>query len=1175
MEVSELSKSKYKLKKVLKTSILVLLLIFIGFLIYEYIRIKPRDVRFSNISSSSVTVSWNTKTPTSATAIAFEGDTPLPIRLFCFGKEKFFDTRDVREAEIEAAQEVKTNSDDLSLTMDDFQTEITVEKLGEYYTHHVTITGLNPESTYSFMTGESLLFSELSISNSLSSATTLPISEYISDPSPAYGTIKDANNEIKQYDELVNVTDGVVYLFYLDKNTQQNSQLLSGILNSNGNWYIDLSLLKSFKETYASVGDALVAELIIDAGPLGLWRKTESAYSLAPSTLMIINAPDSIQEENSENIPIKLSTSRASTSTSLSSLNLNNQTNYSTKKSFISNFVSNSYAQAVGCDCTPQCPSSHPNSSCTRVGYDCLSTTVTCIKVNSYGTPCGGTNSKVCYSAPPDQPTCVGCSCTPSCPANYPYSSCDKENCNSNVVKCVRLNSCGTPCGGESSKTCYSAPTKDPKPACTGCSCTVSCPSDYPHSLACPSGKTCESKIEYCSRKNSCKEYCGGTESLKCFKVVSDNNINTCPTPDSQNRSPASRESNNSCKYFDKPCGKCYYISEWFPDCSPHYVECSTSNCNTGKLEEWNCNNFPQYDPEDTVCPGGSTQTPSNGSWCTYYNENCKHCQRNETAGGTYSIWKVTDIEDCGNNRTASIFECNNPIEPKPEPDPEPEPEPEPQTPSMCQCGTANGTIFKEIPPSTKWSDIDLTLCATGCSVNGEPPVFPLGNGTISWECSGTNYTKGSCRAEHQNLEYVWDQGDIINHDLIGGTFVLELDPGVRCPSINLDKEKVSHCVCKSGPDEGKIVDIDRYCRSTTRAFLTSFNTFGIPLKCAQDSVKGDVCKRDGTTCQIRSYRYVNENALYCDGDIKGLQDNINSTQPINTSSIKLVKKVSAQKSDNNLRYIVDKETGLFINLPIGVYHFEYQGDIYSVKIATQGEGYGVLLFLDQNGNNIYDENVDINLNENASLLKLTQIQSTYFYSFKKGFNFISIPFLWDNSGEPATAATLLLYLNENYNNNFYSISKYFNNWKIVGQNIELYDSNDFQLLPGEGYAIKAKEDVNIVLRGYPIQYENPTDTAPITLFKGWNLIGLYGTGVKSYTAKSLIEDINGFNDPDFTADNVSRWESDMQRYDGFQVVDENGATLEYGFDFPINLLQSYFVRVQDGSGNWQPELGQ
>ena len=68
-----------------------------------------------------------------------------------------------------------------------------------------------------------------------------------------------------------------------------------------------------------------------------------------------------------------------------------------------------------------------------------------------------------------------------------------------------------------------------------------------------------------------------------------------------------------------------------------------------------------------------------------------------------------------------------------------------------------------------------------------------------------------------------------------------------------------------------------------------------------------------------------------------------------------------------------------------------------------------------------------------------------------------------------------------------------------------------------------------------------------------------------------MLQDINAYDKIDFSANNVSRWDSEVQGYDGFQL----DTTTEYGFDYPINQLGSYFVRVQDGTGNWQPQLAQ
>ena len=114
-----------------------------------------------------------------------------------------------------------------------------------------------------------------------------------------------------------------------------------------------------------------------------------------------------------------------------------------------------------------------------------------------------------------------------------------------------------------------------------------------------------------------------------------------------------------------------------------------------------------------------------------------------------------------------------------------------------------------------------------------------------------------------------------------------------------------------------------------------------------------------------------------------------------------------------------------------------------------------------------------------------------------------------------------------------------------------------------------------MILKGQPVKFETTSDQAPVTFFPGWNLIGVYGTKVKQYTAKSMLQDINAFEEIDFTADIVNGWDQEAQSYEGFVLENTNGLESEYGFDFPINTLKSYFVRVANGNGNWQPSLAE
>jgi len=174
--------------------ILFLLLGIVGLFIYEYIRIKPNYVHFSNITSNSVTVSWNTKTPTAGSVRVFVGKTILPVSIF-HSSDRYFDTRDITEAELEAVESTASNivkSDDLIVSIDDFETEVKVVSMGEYYTHHVTVTGLNPETEYSFAVGDTYIFREVKDIDDSVVVTTLDTPEAVESPIPAYGSIKNA-----------------------------------------------------------------------------------------------------------------------------------------------------------------------------------------------------------------------------------------------------------------------------------------------------------------------------------------------------------------------------------------------------------------------------------------------------------------------------------------------------------------------------------------------------------------------------------------------------------------------------------------------------------------------------------------------------------------------------------------------------------------------------------------------------------------------------------------------------------------------------------------------------------------------------------------------------------------------------------------------------------------------
>lgn len=283
-------------------------------MIFEYFRITPSNVRFTNVTSSSVTVSWSSKSPVSATVIPFEGNTTFPIRLFCFFKEKFFDSRDIERAELESIESIEQrviDSKDGKLSTEDFEVEVT--RKGRYTTHHVKVKNLEPNTQYSFLVGDSILFKKVTQSTGEDTITTTAIEEELKTPSPTYGTVLNANsNSDVALTELPPVSDGIVYLNLYDKESEKRSNIFSSSLNKEGKWYIDISKAidsegNNFVETYSFEGVNMYYELELDAGELGRWKTMDLASALSPSQPFVINTPDTIQDIEIPGSVVKIS----------------------------------------------------------------------------------------------------------------------------------------------------------------------------------------------------------------------------------------------------------------------------------------------------------------------------------------------------------------------------------------------------------------------------------------------------------------------------------------------------------------------------------------------------------------------------------------------------------------------------------------------------------------------------------------------------------------------------------------------------------------------------------------------------------------------------------------------------------------------------------------------------
>lgn len=287
-------------------------------------------------------------------------------------------------------------------------------------------------------------------------------------------------------------------------------------------------------------------------------------------------------------------------------------------------------------------------------------------------------------------------------------------------------------------------------------------------------------------------------------------------------------------------------------------------------------------------------------------------------------------------------------------------------------------------------------------------------------------------------------------------------------------------------------------------------------------------------------------------------------------SVINLASNVSAQEltGTSSDRVIFDPLEGVYYMPNEGVYNVTFKGKVYEAVVDNVTEP--LKLFIDVNGSLVYDEG-DILLTEDPTELNLVQSESLLKYNLKRGYNFVAFPLAMS---EFNTASKLMLEFNSQSDGSILSIAKYDSRWQIVGSNGDNYDANDFQIVPGAGYVIKASAETTVKVRGQRVQYDSDEDSAPIYFNPGWNLVAIYGTGAKGYTAESFIDDINSYTESELTADNVTRWPVEKARYEGLQkTLNEDGTSDVYGFDFPLDNSQKtgYFVRITDGKGKWEP----
>lgn len=1066
---------KFRVKKILKISLISLLIFFILLLIYGFVRILPKDIQYSNVTSSSFTVSWNTKSPTKGAVRVINSENRLPIAVNILEKEIFNDTRDVRKSEIEAALETGNNvwtSDSLGVKIDEFVTERVVTDRGSYYTHHIEVKGLDPEKEYSVMVGDGLLFLNSKNFTDQKSTKTLTIAEAIETPVPTYGVIKNANNEDLAIENLLAVTDGIVYFNYVEELSDERSNTLSSSLNEEGAWYIDISSAvdsegELFFEKYSQTVGNIYGELYLDLGPLGEWKKRVNMNESSPVETIVINIPGYIEGEDDSDMLIRVNSS---------------------------NGIESEVVKGVSA------------SGCQFVAY------------------CGGCVEKVDGV----QKECA----------------CDSAT--------LERRGCGG--GGNSLERGLQELKNANASECSG-------------------GGTEGDRVKYGTDCKICQRYGDGST----YRWVSAENQSLCSDDKylgGKIITPAQLEEASSEEETSQEEGPVQIIAS---DCTDKKdgTECKTTRKSDGKCKTISGNKVCINDTDTTkskLIIGENNVPCENSKGCS-----CRYPDQEE------DNYDVDPGEICLGKK-AILKEKNDALE-KTKADRD-------FVAKQVQIERDRlgiGGPCRDVTKGIDWGirnergicvkrtdtnlitpdDIQGRSCSEKDSTYTVDTQKLDGNGNtvkVTFECY-----QGKMRVKETNR--------VCEKDKYCGTFIQALDTCTTISGTNLscqfsgeigkgltpiyewsDKSRVINPVGALTPDLIKPGEecTTGFCQCGDKTLTSNKQVCPMVDKCRTQDVFAEnvICNIDGNTCTPKGCDGLNINR-----DAKGQLDKI------------YTKKVYAEDNTPS-EYIIDQTTGKVLDIEPGLYTIRdgEEFHIFAIESRDVEDGKGdKLVYVDSNENGIQDEG-EKTLSEFSSSVRINAIKKDYRYELKEGFNFITIPFLPTDS-EARTAAGLLKMINDVYFDPIYSIAKYDGKWSVVGENVEVYDSNDFQLVPGQGYIVKAKMDITINITGRPVDFTTASDNAPITFYPGWNLIGMYGSNAKQYTAKSLIKGINKYEPVDFTANNVSRWESDVQKYDGLQITNENGIDIEYGFDFPINTLQSYFVRILQGKGNWQPEL--
>lgn len=278
-------------KKFLLLATLIIPVILLLVVVFMFFSSIPRNAVFSNITDRAVTISWVTTVRSPGMAIV-TNDSGRRIGLFKGDSQYGYDDRDVVVAEEKLAEEnlKRVSKGDTTVRFEDLKIESGSVRKGWYYTHHVTITDLEPDSQYSVMVGNGLFFRQVADSiRGNDTVRTHVLLDSLQTPDPVYGKVGSWKGELAD--------DGVVYMKLLYEGGIESGVLSSPIKADNGTFYLDLSNL--FTPTGEKIDKtALIRSEIVwvEGGPNGrIGEFVVATDKDAPMDSIILQDPDIVQ----------------------------------------------------------------------------------------------------------------------------------------------------------------------------------------------------------------------------------------------------------------------------------------------------------------------------------------------------------------------------------------------------------------------------------------------------------------------------------------------------------------------------------------------------------------------------------------------------------------------------------------------------------------------------------------------------------------------------------------------------------------------------------------------------------------------------------------------------------------------------------------------------------------